>query len=102
MVNYYLDISEAEYKDTTQTVSVFNEITKTDEKTHPVYVGFPYRMMQTMMITNSLPILTWNVSITPIKAHYTMYYQTWSDFLVHICGIMGGIFAAASIFQSII
>ena len=45
MVNYYLDISEAEYKDTTQTVSVFNEITKTDEKTHPVYVGFPYRMM---------------------------------------------------------
>ena len=54
------------------------------------------------MITNMLPTLVWNVSITPIKAHFTMSKETFSDFLVRLCGIFGGIFAAATIFESLV
>ena len=56
--------------------------------------------MKQLMITNMLPTLVWNVSITPIKAHYTMSKETFADFLVRLCGIFGGIFAAATIFES--
>lgn len=49
-----------------------------------------------------LPTIIWNVSITPIKAHYTLFRETTSDFLVRFCGIVGGIFAAATIFESIV
>ena len=55
-----------------------------------------------MMISNMLPTIIWNVSITPIKAHYTLFQETTSDFLVRFCGIVGGIFAAATIFESIV
>ena len=55
-----------------------------------------------MMISNMLPTLIWNVSITPIKAHYTLFKESLSDFLVRFCGIVGGIFAAATIFESIV
>jgi len=55
-----------------------------------------------MMISNMLPTIIWNVSITPIKAHYTLFKETTSDFLVRFCGIVGGIFAAATIFESLV
>ena len=48
-----------------------------------------------------LPTLVWNVSITPIKAHYTLSKESLSEFLVRLCGIVGGIFAAATIFESL-
>ena len=54
------------------------------------------------MISNMLPTLIWNVSITPIKAHYTLFKESWSDFLVRLCAIFGGVFAAATIFESIV
>ena len=69
---------------------------------NPTFVGFPYRAMHQMMISNMLPTIIWNVSITPIKAHYTMFKESISDFLVRFCGIVGGIFAAATIFESIV
>ena len=53
------------------------------------------------MLTNMLPTLVWNVSITPIKAHYTLSKESLSEFLVRLCGIVGGIFAAATIFESL-
>ena len=49
-----------------------------------------------------LPTIIWNVSITPIKAHYTLFKESLSDFLVRFCGIVGGIFAAATIFESLL
>ena len=58
--------------------------------------------MHQMMISNMLPTIIWNVSITPIKAHYTLFKESVSDFLVRFCGIVGGIFAAATIFESLV
>lgn len=49
-----------------------------------------------------LPTIVWNVAITPIKAHYTLFKESMSDFLVRMCGIVGGIFAAATIFESLV
>ena len=49
-----------------------------------------------------LPTIIWNVSITPIKAHYTVYKESVSDFLVRLCGIIGGIYAFATIFESLV
>jgi len=76
---------------------------ETNEKIdiNPTFTGFPYRAMKQIMISNMLPTIIWNVSITPIKAHYTLYKESVSDFLVRLCGIIGGIFAAATIFESI-
>ena len=78
---------------------------ETEEKVgerNPIFIGFPYRAMQQMMISNMLPTIIWNVSITPIKAHYTLFKESIADFLVRFCGIVGGIFAAATIFESIL
>lgn len=58
--------------------------------------------MKQVMISNMLPTLVWNVSITPIKAHYTLFQESTSDFLVRLCGIIGGIYAFATIFESIV
>ena len=69
---------------------------------NPTYTGFPYRAMKQVMISNMLPTIIWNVTITPIKAHYTLTKESVSDFLVRLCGIIGGIFAAATIFESIV
>jgi len=55
-----------------------------------------------MMISNMLPTIVWNVSITPIKAHYTLFKESVSDFLVRLFGIIGGIFATATIFESLV
>jgi uncharacterized integral membrane protein len=67
-----------------------------------VFIGFPYRMMTQEMITMMLPTIMFNIQVTPIMVNYTMYYETWPEFLVHMCAIMGGIFAATSIFQSML
>ena len=99
MVNYYLDITEEEYTDTTYTVDAPE---KENGQENPSFVGFPYRAMEQMMISNMLPTIIWNVSITPIKAHYTLFQESLSDFLVRLCGIIGGIFAAATIFESLL
>ena len=54
------------------------------------------------MASNMLAIITWHVAITPIKAHFTLFKETISDFLVRLCGIVGGIFAAATILESLV
>lgn len=102
LVNYYLDISEEEYTDTTYSRTITDPETGDTNTDNPVFIGYPYRAMHQMMISNMLPTLIWNVSITPIKAHYTLFKETWSVFLVRMCGIVGGIFAAATIFESIV
>ena len=58
--------------------------------------------MHQMMISNMLPTIIWNVSITPIKAHYTLFKETLSNFLVRMCGIIGGIFATATIVEALV
>ena len=83
-------------------VTMTNEETGESKDINPTFIGYPYRAMHQMMISNMLPTIIWNVSITPIKAHYTLCKETTSDFLVRFCGIVGGIFAAATIFESLL
>jgi hypothetical protein len=40
--------------------------------------------------------------IAPIKVRYSMYKQTWADFMVHLSAIIGGTFAAAGIVESLL
>jgi len=101
MLNYYLDISEEEYVDTTYTQKMMTVETNEWIDVQPQFIGYPYRSMKQIMISNMLPTLVWNVSITPIKAHFTLSKESFSEFLVRLCGIVGGIFAAATIFESI-
>ena len=42
LVNYYLDISEEEYTDTTYTVTTTDEVTGETTTKNPTFVGFPY------------------------------------------------------------
>jgi len=72
MLNYYLDISEEEYVDTTYTTKMQEVETNEWIDVQPSFTGFPYRSMKQVMISNTLPTLVWNVSITPIRAHYTL------------------------------
>ena len=44
-MNYYLDISEEEYIDTTYTVTETNEETGETASKNPVFIGYPYRAM---------------------------------------------------------
>ena len=101
-MNYYLDITEEEYTDTTFTVKTTDEETGEVTEKNPNYTGFPYRSMHQIMASNMLPTIVWNVAITPIKAHFTLYKENLSDFLVRLCGIVGGIFAAATILESLV
>ena len=101
LVNYYLDITEEEYTDTTYTINAKDDSGADTEK-NPTFIGYPYRSMHQMMISNMLPTIIWNVSITPIKAHYTLFKETLSDFLVRLCGIVGGIFATATIVEALV
>ena len=45
LVNYYLDISEEEYIDTTYTVSEKDENTGETTTKNPTFIGYPYRAM---------------------------------------------------------
>jgi hypothetical protein len=40
--------------------------------------------------------------IAPLKVRYSMFYESWTDFLVHISAIIGGTFAAAGILESLL
>jgi len=61
MVNYYLDISETEYTDSTYEVDHQDESTGQIVKKNPVFVGFPYRSMSQEVITNMLPNIIFNI-----------------------------------------
>lgn len=41
-------------------------------------------------------------NIAPVKVHYTMYYESLAEFLVRFSAIIGGMFAAAGIMESLL
>ena len=94
-VEYIIDITETEYEDTTGAIDV---VTGKKE----MYSGFEYRSMKTTLITGGMGAIWFKYDISPLKVHYTMYHQSWADFLVHLCAIVGGTFAAAGIIESIL
>ena len=51
-VNYFLDITEVEYTDVTYKTEVKDDTTGNYEFKNPTFVGFKYRSMFQLMITN--------------------------------------------------
>lgn len=47
-----------------------------------------------------MPTLFFRYEIAPIKVVYDVKHQVWSDFLVHLCAIIGGVFACSGILAS--
>ena len=47
-----------------------------------------------------MPAIFFRYELSPIRIQYTMALQSWIDFLVHICAIIGGIYAVSSIIES--
>jgi hypothetical protein len=39
---------------------------------------------------------------SPIKIRYNINYRPFSDFLVHLCAILGGMFAAAGVIEGVV
>lgn len=91
-MEYIIDITEAEYEDTTNT---------RDGK-HPQHSAFEYRSMKTVLTTHSMGAVWFKYDIAPLKVHYAMYRQSWADFFVHVSSIIGGTFAAAGVIESLL
>ena len=93
-VEYVIDITETEYEDTT--VLMWGVL-----GLHPKYHGYQYRAMKTVLMTGGMGAVWFKYDVAPIEVHYSMSYQPWSEFLVHMCAIIGGTFAAAGMLESI-
>jgi len=49
-----------------------------------------------------MPAIFFRYELSPIRIQYTIYLQELSPFFVHICAIIGGIYAVSSIFESVL
>ena len=58
--------------------------------------------MRTVLMTGGMGAVWFKYEIAPIKVHYTCFYHDWSNFIVHLCAIIGGFYAAAGLFESAI
>ena len=100
-VAYYLDITEIEIED--QTGSKVKVPSKSEEtEQFPVYTGYKYRSMRTVQQTGGMNAIWFMYDITPVEIHYNVFYRPWGDFLVHMCAIIGGIFAAVGLFETLL
>ena len=101
-VQYYLDITQIEIEDqTSKKVAVPNRDGSTEES-YPVYTGFKYRSMRTVGPTGGMNSIWFMYDITPVEIHYNVFFQPWGDFLVRMCAIIGGIFAAIGLFETVL
>lgn len=88
--NYYLDINEVEYFDKTNTYST------------ELLEGYKVKSSRSILASMGAPALFFRYELSPIKLRYTLGYKTWSDFLINICAIIGGMFTVASIIESLL
>lgn len=58
--------------------------------------------MKTVLTTHGMGAVWFKYEIAPVKVRYSMFYETWADFLVYLCSIIGGTFAAAGILESLL
>lgn len=58
--------------------------------------------MKTVLTTHGMGAVWFKYEIAPLKVHYVMFKQTWTDFLTHLCAIVGGFFAVAGIVESLL
>jgi len=101
-----LDISETEYEDTTKQVQVEKSSAggrvKTTVEENLTVSAFKYRTMTTIGATNGMPAIFFNYDISPLRIHYTVSYTPISEFLVHLCAIIGGFYAVTGIVESLL
>ena len=91
-VEYVIDITEAEYENLDETL----------QGRESKVSGYEYRSMKTVLTTYGMGAVWFKYEISPIKVHYGLYKQPFSDFLTHLCAIVGGFFAVAGIVESIL
>lgn len=89
LANYYLDINQVDYLDTT---GIFYSILE----------GYKYKSSKSILAQMGLPAIFFRYELSPVKLRYTMSYKTWSEFLVEICAIIGGMFVVAGIVESLL
>ena len=93
MVNYFLEISQVDYVDKTSKEATDN---------NRVLEAFQFRSSQTIKQGQGMPAIFFRYELSPIRIQYTVYLQELSPFFVHICAIIGGIYAVSSIFESVL
>jgi len=49
-----------------------------------------------------MPAIFFRYELSPIRIQYTISLQSVTTFLVHICAIVGGVYACSSIFESVL
>lgn len=74
----------------------------TMKEEYPQYKGYKYRSMKTTAATGGMNSVWFMYDITPVEIHYNVSYRPWGEFLVHMCAIVGGIFAAVGLFETIL
>lgn len=89
LANYYLDINQIDYLDTTGI-------------RYTVLEGYKYKSNKSILAQMGLPAIFFRYELSPIKLRYTMSYKTWSEFFVEICAIIGGMFVVAGIVESLL
>lgn len=65
-VEYVVDITEAEFEDTTSS--------KDTKGQYPTQSGFEYRSMKTVLSTHGMGAVWFKYEIAPVKVRYSMYY----------------------------
>lgn len=99
---YHLDVSELEFRDTTAKHAETDSKAIYNEQGVPVYQGYKFRVMKQIKPTNQMSSAWFHYETSPIKIRYNIDYRPFSDFLVHLCAILGGMFAAAGVISGTI
>ena len=89
LANYYLEVNEMEYED--RTLGWSKRIT-----------GFKHKASRSILAQLGLPALFFKYELSPIKLKYTITYTSFTEFLVNISAIIGGVFTVASILESLV
>lgn len=81
-------MNEVEYKDVT------------NPKNPQFYEGYKHRTSRSLLAQMGLPAIFFRYELSPIKLRYTVSYKSWSEFLIQICAIIGGLFTVATIIEA--
>lgn len=71
-------------------------------KDSAIFQAYQFRSSQTIKVDIGMPAVFFRYELSPIRIQYTMSLQSVTQFVVHICAIVGGVYACSSIFESIL
>jgi Endoplasmic reticulum vesicle transporter len=70
--------------------------------TNAILEGFKHRTSKSFLAQMGPPAIFFRYELSPIKIRYTMSYEKWSQYIVELCAIVGGLFVVAGIIESIL